>query len=143
MKTIEMKTDAPAEFDTYLPFQAEPFTVSGDLEVVEALHKAVANKTYKVPVEDKKPVLEPAHASEPMLPTYTPATMRTKIKDWLSDAEWRRVDKELGTNIVEERKAQRLAQRVLVARVAAGVENPPVWGKYKTALKLAERALAE
>lgn len=79
-------------------------------------------------------------------PTYKTQSIKSKIKDWMADNYWRGVDRELGLtdtddSIVLARQEKRLAERILVAKIAAGVEKPPVWTKNRKALAVAKRAI--
>lgn len=147
---------------TYTLRDGSTFTITGESETVmeqldiakaeaqrlDALDERKAARRHKVAAVALKPATRPENGSQAPMVQYQPMTIKTKIRDWLSDREWAKVDKELGLSgtdlsIVRERQEQRLANRILVARIAAGVDKPPVWGKHKVALKLAERALSE
>jgi hypothetical protein len=77
------------------------------------------------------------------LPTYHEPSVKQKVREWRSDLPWMVFDRRYKTTIAHERKKRRVAGRILVARIAAGVDKPPVWGKHKVALALAEKALNE
>lgn len=93
--------------------------------------------------------IAPIESTEPLEyepPTYKTQTIKSKIKDWMADNYWRGVDRELGLtdtddSIVLARQEKRLAERILVAKIAAGVEKPPVWTRNRKALEIAKRAI--
>jgi hypothetical protein len=96
----------------------------------------------------EKPAVRPGETSEAMLPTYQRETTRSKIRNWMADNYWKGIDRELGLedsdkSLVRRRQEARLAQRIVVAEIAAGVEKPPVWTRNRKALAVAQKAISK
>jgi hypothetical protein len=165
MKHAETLTDIAPDQEaelTYLPeWQDTPFVIRDLAENLapmaeqlmrqdEGLQARAESRTHKLASRMVKAVQRPENGSDEALQPmvqYTPLTTKQKVRDWLSDAQWRKADKDLGIDgtelsIVHQRQVNRRASRILVATIAAGVEQPPVWGKYKKALKMAEKTIA-